>query len=168
MYIVNKKIWNTKVYDIYFIKLNRTEKQLDIYKKVDVNKLRDKYPVRNDFFLQDYIAYEKIKSIPCIFGASGDRETPFGTFMIEKISYDEYVSPYHPVYEKVKFFGYMVIFEDYYIHSDMYMMEANINNYKNMQSISLQDKYTAGCVRVSRDSMEWLLNNIPVGTVIEL
>ena len=59
------------------------------------------------------------KEFSCIFG--GEKSpTPFGVFQVEHKTTDEYVSGYYPEHDKVKFFGYLIIFEDYFIHSDLY------------------------------------------------
>lgn len=70
---------------------------------------------------------------------------------------------------KVKFFGYLVVFEDYFIHSDIYkedinedMMRKNIH----IEPISRCDKSTSGCIRVSQENIDWLVENIDVGTTI--
>ena len=73
---------------------------------------------------------------------------------------------YRPGYDAVKFFGYIVVFEDYFIHSDMY--EASVTDYKNASSISSNDTFTSGCIRISQDNLNKLLSIIPVGTTVIL
>ena len=108
---------------------------------------------------------EMVDSMSCLFG--GEKSpTPYGVFQVEKVSDSEYVSGYRPGYDAVKFFGYIVVFEDYFIHSDMY--EASVTDYKNASSISSNDTFTSGCIRISQKSLDKLLSLIPVGTTVIL
>ena len=87
-------------------------------------------------------------------GGEGKRRTPRGFFNIEKVSSEEYVSPYYPSKGQVKFFGYLVVFEDYFIHSDLYSMEASLKDLREHKPISLKDRDTSGCVRVKQEDLE--------------
>lgn len=167
MYIVAKRILNPKS-DRYYIRLNREAKCLEMFEKQEPESLRNHYPIRKDFDASDYVMYECVKTMPCIFGGVGKTQTPAGIFTIEKVSDSEYISPYHPKADFVKFFGYLVVFEDYFIHSDMYSMDANMDNFREKESISLKDEHTSGCIRVSQDDLNWLIKNIPEGTTIEM
>ena len=106
------------------IRLDRYEKALEVYKKVANEKLHDHYSIREDFDSSSYTMYEIEKSFQCIWG-SEKSPTPKGIFSVESKSTDEYISGYYPEHDKVKFFGYLVIFEDYFIHSDLY--EGNVS-----------------------------------------
>lgn len=168
MYIVSQRILNKETNNRYFLRLNREESCLEIYEQAENAILKENYPIRDDFDSSEYVMYKMIKKMRCIFGGEGKTRTPRGIFNIEKVSEDEYISPYHPHYEFVKFFGYLVVFEDYFIHSDLYLTDVGIDNYKKNQSISLNDKNTAGCIRVAQDDLQWLIENIEVGTTIEM
>ena len=167
MYIVSKRI-NNEANNKYFLILDRDASYLKIYEKTSADSLRKNYPIRKDFDSSGYIMYELVKNISCIFGGEGKNQTPAGIFNIEKVSSSEYISKYHSKFDQVKFFGYLVIFEDYFIHSDMYLMDTNIDDFSRKKPISEQDKHTVGCIRVSQDDLYWLINNIDVGTTIEL
>ena len=110
------------------------------------------------------------KSIPCIFGGEGRTRTPAGIFHIERVSglHEEYVSPYHPQHEQVKFFGYLAVFEDYFIHSDMYLADAASDTFMEKEPISAQDEHTSGCIRVPQEELDWLVVNIPEKSIIEM
>ena len=109
------------------------------------------------------------KSRKCLFGRE-DSPTPYGVFDIVKKSKvkEEYISGYHKKYERIKFFGYLVIFEDYFIHSDLYMDRVTSETFEQAEPISNGDNGTAGCIRVSQKNVEWLLENIEVGTTVIL
>ncbi len=168
MYIVANRILNSNNDNRYYLRLNRKSGCLEIYKKMDTKALWDNYPIRKDFDASDYAMYEIAKNMPCIFAGDGKTQTPAGIFNIEKVSSSEYISPYHPNFDQVKFFGYLVVFEDYFIHSDMYLMDANIDNFREKESISLNDEHTSGCIRVMHDDLCWLIKNISEGTTIEM
>ncbi|HKM04090.1 MAG TPA: L,D-transpeptidase [Lachnospiraceae bacterium] len=168
MYIVASRILNKRIDNRYYLKLNRKSSCLEIYEKTDTKVLWDNYPIRKDFDASDYVMYEFARSMPCIFGGDGKTLTPAGIFNIEKVSSTEYISTYHPDFEQVKFYGYLVVFEDYFIHSDIYLMDANADDFREKESISLHDEHTSGCVRVSQDDLYWLIENIPEGTTIEM
>ena len=118
IYIVKKKISTEN----FLLKLNQQAHQLEVHKKADEQALRKNYSIRKDFVPCEYTIYEKIKEMPCLLGHE-DSPTPYGVFDIVKKSKvkEEYISGYHKKYERIKFFGYLVIFEDYFIHSDLYM-----------------------------------------------
>lgn len=151
------------------LKLNRQAHQLEVYKKADGQALRKNYSIRKDFVPCEYTIYEKIKEMPCLFGRE-DSPTPYGVFDIVKKSKvkEEYISGYHKKYERIKFFGYLVIFEDYFIHSDLYMDRVTSETFEQAEPISNGDTGTAGCIRVSQKNVEWLLENIEVGTTVIL
>lgn len=166
LYIISKR--NLSEDSDYFLKLNRAASKLEINKKASRELLHECYPIRENFDASAYEVFELYKSMPCIFGGEGNRRTPTGFFNIEKVSPEEYISPYYPKSGQVKFFGYLTVFEDYFIHSDLYSTEANLTNFKEHTPISQGDKDTSGCVRVSQSDLDWLLKNIPVGTSVEL
>lgn len=149
----------------YFMKLNREASELELYKRTTAEQLHEYFSLREDFDLSDYAIYEKDKIFPCIFGGEST-PTPFGVFNIIEKSSERYISPYYPERDYVKFFGYLVIFEDYFIHSDIYEIDAPENT--ESVPISGKDTTTAGCIRVSSEDLDWLLNHIEIGTVIAL
>lgn len=165
IYIVKKKISTEN----FLLKLNRQAHQLEVYKKADKQALRKNYSIRKDFVPCEYTIYEKIKEMPCLLGHE-DSPTPYGVFDIVKKSKvkEEYISGYHKKYEQIKFFGYLVIFEDYFIHSDLYMDRVTSETFEQAEPISNGDNGTAGCIRVSQKNVEWLLENIEVGTTVIL
>lgn len=149
----------------YLIKLNREESRLEIFKKCGNEKLYSTCLIRKNYNSGAYVVFEKGLSVPCIFGRSST-PTPEGVFHIEAKSTNEYISTYYPNYDKVKFFGYLVIFEDYFIHSDLYT--ADQAGPTDGKSIGCNDKATSGCIRVSQDNLAWLIKNIDVKTLIIL
>lgn len=168
LYIISKRNLGSGTDNPYFLKLNRADSRLEVYKKASGECLRESYPIREDFDVSGYELFELHKTMPCIFGGEGNRRTPRGFFNIEKVSSEEYVSPYYPSRGQVKFFGYLVVFEDYFIHSDLYSEDVDIADFREHKPISSQDKDTSGCVRVSQSDLEWLVENIAVGTVVDL
>ena len=101
----------------------------------------------------------------CIYG--GEKSpTPTGIFQVEKKSTEEYISGYYPELEQVKFFGYFVIFEDYFIHSDLYAADVMKETMEKNEPISKGDASTSGCIRVSQADLNWLLENIEIGTSV--
>lgn len=166
LYIAKKNI--VGVNTNYFLKLNRQDENLEVYKRIDENCILHKYySIRDDFDSSDYVMFEREKYIPCIFGGENS-PTPEGMFKVEKVSEtrEEYVSEYYSKYKQVKFFGYLIIFEDYFIHSDMYKFEIEKEAMEYAESISKNDKHTAGCIRVEQSDLDWLIENIKVGTTI--
>ena len=165
IYIAKKRISTEN----FLLKLNRQAHQLEVYKKADGPALRKNYSIRKDFVPCEYTIYEKIKEMPCLFGRE-DSLTPYGVFDIVKKSKvkEEYISGYHKKYERIKFFGYLVIFEDYFIHSDLYMDSVTSETFEQAEPISNGDTGTAGCIRISQKNVEWLLENIEVGTTVIL
>lgn len=152
----------------YLLKLDRNNDLLRVYKKVETEKIRDYYSLRKDFSMDNYVVYEEIKQFNCIFGCS-ETPTPFGVFQVENKSYDWYITPYRPKnlanVEKLKFQGYLEIFEDYFIHSDIFAKNTDGTN----EIVgTVKDGGTTGCVRVNSDDLKWLLDNIPVKTTVML
>ena len=168
LYIVSKRNLGSRMDNAYFLRLNREDSRLEVYKKADRKNLWESYPIREDFDAAGYEVFELHRAMPCIFGGEGKRRTPRGFFNIEKVSSEEYVSPYYPSRGQVKFFGYLVVFEDYFIHSNLYSMEAGLKDFREYEPISLGDKDTSGCVRVAQEDLEWLVENVGVGTGVEL
>lgn len=149
------------------LKLDRDAKNLLVYKRVDNEKLHDHYSICKDFDSLPYAMYEVEKSFDCIFG--GEKSpTPEGVFTVLSKTMDEYVSGYYPEHDKVKFFGYLVIFEDYFIHSDLYdgsVSAKDMRNDPSVQPISKADDHTSGCIRVAQENLDWLVENVEVGTM---
>ena len=163
MYIVKREFENQGTN--YLLKLNRTDHKLEVYQKADNSVLNEHYSIRSDFDASDYTMYEKLKSIDCIFG--GEKSpTPTGIFKVENKSAEEYLSGYYPKCGQVKFFGYLVIFEDYFIHSDLYDAEVTRETMRDNQPLSRQDTHTSGCIRVSQQELDWLVENIELGTTV--
>lgn len=149
----------------YLIKINCSTNKLEIYYKSDNSVLHKYYSIRPDFDASNYIMYEKVKSMDCIYG--GEKSpTPTGIFQVEKKSTEEYISGYYPELEQVKFFGYLVIFEDYFIHSDLYAADVMKETMEKNEPISKGDASTSGCIRVSQADLNWLLENIEIGTSV--
>ena len=168
-YIVRKSVLSPECSNKYYLKLDRVSHALDVYEQ-DSGDLREFYPLREDFDTSDYALFTLKTSIPCIFGGEGKTRTPAGIFQIEHVSWihEEYISGFHPEHAQVKFFGYLVIFEDYFIHSDMYLSDADSETFMQKKSISSQDSHTSGCIRISQNDLDWLTENVPEGTVIEM
>jgi len=163
MYIVKKEFENQGTN--YLLKLNRTDHKLEVYQKADNSVLNEHYSIRPDFDASGYTMYEKLKSIDCIFG--GEKSpTPMGIFKIENKSVEEYLSGYYPKRGQVKFFGYLEIFEDYFIHSDLYDAEVTRESMKDHEPISGNDTFTSGCIRIAQSELEWLIENIEPGTTV--
>lgn len=114
IYIIQKSALS--YIDSYFLKLNRELNKLEVYQKVDNDELQDYYSIRENFNSEEYILFGKKKIFECIIGDE-DSPTPTGIFRVENKSKGEYISNYYDKYDKVKFFGYLVVFEDYFIHS---------------------------------------------------
>lgn len=153
----------------FMLKLNREQKSLDLYERINEENLRKYYTLRESFDLSEYVVFEKKQSFPCLLGRE-ESPTPFGMFQIQKVSAEEYVSGYHAKYDKVKFFGYLVIFEDYFIHSDMYLENVEESDMREgkAESISKDDKGTAGCIRVAQDVEDWLVEHVEEGCLVYL
>lgn len=156
--------------DAHLLKLNRETQKLEVYRKVSNEKITEYYSIREDFDTSNYVIFELENTFDCIFG-SEKKPTPNGLFKIQNKSSGEYISEYYPEYDKVKFFGYLVVFEDYYIHSDMYTVNVTKNMIKKdnkIKSISKRDEFTSGCIRVSQKDVDWLVENIEIGTTVIL
>lgn len=149
----------------YLIKLNRGKCELEIYKKCSNGRLYDDLLIRRTYNSNAYTVFEKELSFPCIFGGEVT-PTPEGIFHIEQKSEEEYVSAYYPNHARVKFFGYLVVFEDYFIHSDLYEIDEMVPMEE--KAISRDDKTTSGCVRISQQNLTWLMENVEVGTLVLL
>lgn len=157
---------------MYLLKLNKEQSTLDVYKNksihLDDKQLKElllpKYPIREDLYFDHYTVYQLEQSLPCIHG-SDCTPTIEGVCTINNKSYDKYISNYYKG-GPVCFFGYLEIFEDYFIHSHLYKEDETFDN--KGKSISLDDKSTSGCIRVSEEHLKWLLDNIDVHTMIIL
>lgn len=152
----------------YLLRLNRSHQFLKIYAKSEKSRLHETYPLRPDFDASDYTVYDLAKSIPCIFGGEGRTQTPTGIFDIQKVTTDEYISSYRPGVDAVKFFGYLAIIEDYFIHSDIYPITETQETFREATPLSANDTHTQGCIRVAQTDLDWLIENIPVGAIIEM
>lgn len=160
IFILKKEIPGTD--HPWLIQLNRGESRLEIYRKCGNEKLYDDLMIRKTYDSAAYVVFERTMSFPCIFGGEAT-PTPEGIFHIEVKSAREYISAYYPNYRQVKFFGYLVIFEDYFIHSDLY--NAGEVGPVAGKEISCNDKTTSGCIRISQQNLTWLIENIDVGTL---
>ncbi|MEG0913966.1 MAG: L,D-transpeptidase [Oscillospiraceae bacterium] len=149
----------------WLLKLDREASCLEVLKRVSNDRLENYYSLRDDFDSSEYALFEKERELKCIFGGT-NTPTPTGLFRIERKSDDEYISGYYPKLDKVKFFGYLVIFEDYFIHSDLYEVGVDKDSLDITEPISGGDSATAGCIRVSREDLGWLLENIDCGTMV--
>lgn len=166
LYIIHKS--SVDAATKHLLKLNRKTESLELYMRAENNVvLHDYYDIRKDFDSSDYYMYEMVNSFPCIFGGQ-NTPTPSGIFKIKKVSKEreEYISGYHPEYQNVKFFGYLVIFEDYFIHSNMYLEEVTKDTLDEAETISKADEHTSGCIRVSQTDLDWLVKNIKEGTTV--
>ena len=153
----------------YLLKLNRAEQCLEVFEKVSNDVLHDYHSIRKDFDSSAYVMFEKIKSMKCICGEVYS-PTPYGICHIEHKSKDCYISGYHKKFEKVKFFGYLVVFEDYFIHSNMYLADVDeeVMRSGNAECISVDDEFTTGCIRVEQGELDWLVDNIELNTIVIL
>lgn len=149
----------------WLIKLNRGKGGLEIYRKCGNEKLYDDLTIRKSYDPAAYAVFEKKLFFPCIFGGEAT-PTPEGLFHVEAKSAEEYVSSYYPNYSRVKFFGHLVVFEDYFIHSDLYRTDEAAP--AEDKAISQNDKSTSGCVRISQKNLEWLIQNVDIGTLVWL
>ena len=68
----------------------------------------------------------------------------------------------------MKFFSYLAVFEDYFIHSNMYLTDAASDTFMEKESISAQDEHTSGCIRVPQEELDWLVEHIPEKSIIEM
>ena len=59
-----------------------------------------------------------------------------------------------------------MIFEDYFIHSDLYDAEVARESMQDYEPISGNDTFTSGCIRIAQPELEWLLENIESGTTV--
>lgn len=168
MYIISNNMLSKDSNNEYFLRLNREQSILEVYKKCESSKLRDEYPIRKEFDESGYTMFELYKEMKCIFGGEGKKRTPNGLFHIYDKSKGEYRSSYYKGKDCVKFFGYLSFFEDYFIHSDLYDENITIKNYKEAEPISKEDVNTAGCIRVGQDELDWLVENVEVGTIVEV
>lgn len=151
------------------LELNREAHLLEVYRRVGDRRMREFYSLRDDFDDSPYVMLEREKAFPCIFG--GEKSpTPRGCFRVENKTAKEYLSGYYPERDKVKFFGYLEIVEDYFIHSDLYAADITEDMMRSgaAEPISKADEHTSGCVRVAQDALDWLVENIEVGTMVLL
>lgn len=151
------------------LKLDREAFFVEVFEQASVDAFKMYYNIKPEYDSSEYDIYEISKKIKCIFGRA-ESPTPVGVFDITNKSMpkEAYVSEYHPKYDKVKFFGYLEIFEDYFIHSDMYEASVAELPENNECSISNNDCDTAGCIRVSQQDLSWLVDNIEIGTPVIL
>lgn len=168
--ILSKDLFSNDIKE-YLLKLDRQNKELLLYKSVSVMEIRKHYSLREDYDLNRVLGYKLVREFPCIFGGN-ETPTPEGFFTIIFKSSDEYISHYYGKNRPVKFFGYFVMFEDYFIHSKLYSVdtkrcEINSETGKNNRIGNL-DSSTKGCVRISQDDLDWLLEKIEVGTMVIL
>lgn len=151
------------------LELNREAHLLEVYRRAGDKRMHAFYSLRDDFDDSPYVMLEREKTFPCIFG--GEKSpTPRGYFRVENKTAKEYLSGYYPEHDKVKFFGYLEIVEDYFIHSDLYAADITEDMMRSgaAEPISKADAHTSGCVRVAQDALDWLVENIEVGTMVLL
>ena len=151
------------------LELNREARLLEVYRRAGDKQLREVYDLRDDFDDSPYAVLEREKAFPCIFGGE-ETPTPRGFFRVENKTEEEYISGYYPKLDKVKFFGYLEIVEDYFIHSDLYAADVTEDMMRSgkAEPLSKADEHTSGCVRVAQDALDWLVENIEVGTMVLL
>lgn len=164
LYITKKN--SIEIISQCFLKLDRVNHCLELYQRAEKQSILYKYySIRLDFDSSNYIMYEKVKSMDCIYG--GEKSpTPTGIFQVEEKSTEEYISGYYSALDQVKFFGYLVIFEDYFIHSDLYAVGVTKETMDENEPVNKRDTSTSGCIRVSQEDLDWLLENVEVGTMI--
>lgn len=153
----------------HLLELNREARLLEVYRRAGDKRLREFYSLRDDFDDSPYVMLEREKAFPCIFG--GEKSpTPRGYFRVENKTAKEYLSGYYPEHDKVKFFGYLEIVEDYFIHSDLYAADVTEGMMRSgdAKPLSKADEHTSGCVRIAQDALDWLVENIEIGTMVLL
>ena len=167
LYVIQKNMSGAS--NQFMLKLNREQKTLDLYVRINEENLRRFYTLREDFDLSEYVIFEKKQSFSCLYGRA-ESPTPFGLFQIQKVAAEAYVSGYYAKYDKVKFFGYLVIFEDYLIHSDLYLADVTEADMREgwAKSVSKADQGTSGCIRVSQEVVDWLIENVEEGSLVYL
>ena len=166
LYIIKKL--TMQIPSKYLLKLNRSSHSLELYRKSSDNSVfHNYYTICEDIDMSDYLMYEKERENPYIWGG-GETLTPEGIIQIEKASekHEEYISSHHLEHDKVKFFGYLVVFEDYFIHSNLYVDKATKDTVEQEEPINKTDEHTSGCIRVSQEDLNWLVENIEAGTPI--
>ncbi len=169
-YIVHKTILSSDCSNQYYLKIDRNAHCLDVYEQEDNCNLRKLYPLREDFDTSGYTLFTLKTSVPCILGGGGKERMPTGIFRIVHKSglHEEYIRSYRPGHEKVKIFGYLEVFGDYFIHSDMYLADAVSDTFRQKEPISVQDEHTCGCVRMPQEELDWLVEYVPEETMIEI
>ena len=63
-----------------------------------------------------------------------------------------------------------MIFEDYFIHSDLYLADVTEADMREgrAKSVSKADQGTSGCIRVSQEVVDWLIENVEEGSLVYL
>lgn len=162
----------------FYLQLDRDEKLLKIYKRNnDFEAVKAYYPLDENFDVNNDVPFEIFDEIPCIFGGEEGSQTPKGIFKIKNVSEKnkEFVSGFNPNHEKVKFYGYIEIYEYYWIHSNMYVGESiNSNNFRNhpenlVHGAQNKDgsEHTSGCIRIpNQNKLDELLEIISPGDIV--
>lgn len=55
-----------------------------------------------------------------------------------------------------------------YHGANLYDKNVTIDNLRKTEPISKDDEHTAGCIRVEQEDLDWLVENVEVGTVVEM
>lgn len=164
----------------YYLKLDRKSSELKVYKRYDydINKLfANYYPLDEKFNTSNTIVFELIEQIPCLFGGKKGQQTPRGIYKIQNVSkvHEEFISRFHPIYDAVKFFGYIEIWEYYYIHSNIYKADVDESNFqKHPESKVINHlgddgiEYTSGCIRIlEQEKLDELVRNLTTEDIVD-
>lgn len=166
-----------------YLKLDSGEHSLKHYRRYngDPSSVYDElYPLDySKVDLNQSVIFELYDEIPCIFGGENGSQTPSGMFKIQRISdkHEEFISGFNESYQNgVKLYGYIEIWEYYWIHSNMYVgKDINRGNFMQHPECKVQNglnddgtEHTSGCIRIpDQNKLDELMEMVYEGDIVD-
>ena len=164
---------------MYYLKLDRQNRVLKVYERTQNFDLVNRfYPLDKNFDVRNDVPFLLKEDIPVLYGGSEGSQTPKGIYKVHNVSkkHQEYVSGFNPNYGTVKLFGYIEIYEYYWIHSNMYVGEdVNESNFMSKEDKIVHGNYnpdgtehTSGCIRIQDQAkLDELMEYIQPGDIVD-
>lgn len=165
-YIVHKSSVDSSSKQL--LKLNRETRHLELYIRSKSNlTFDDVISTYNNIDISDYYIYRMTDSFPCVLEEQNLSIVP-GIFIIKRVSEvrEEYISACYKNLGRIKFFGYITIFNNCFIHGNVYNEDVTIDKIDNEHIVVKDNENILNGIRVYQEDLEWLVENIKQGATL--
>ena len=163
----------------YYLKLDRQNKILKIYERTqNFDLVKRFYPLDKNFDIRNDAPFIFKEGVAVLFGGDEGSQTPKGIYKVQNVSkkHQEYKSGFNPNHPQVKMYGYIEIYEYYWIHSNMYVGdEINESTFMNHpenivhgNSNADGSEHTSGCIRIPNQAkLDEIMEYIQPGDIVD-